>query len=98
MPDDSIWIAVTSDGTVTAWDDVDAARNHLRDDDGDVWVEHVTINRTTMPQDATGAPSGDADDEDAPDGPPTAHSAAYRRTWMAAPRLIYPERPRGETA
>lgn len=28
----------------------------------------------------------------------TAHNAAYRRTWMAAPRLIYPEQPRGETA
>lgn len=90
MPDDSIWIAVTSDGTVTAWDDVDAARNHLRDDDGDVWVEHVTINRTTTPQEATGAPSEPQDDQARVIGSPSG-TGPRRRSWVSPPGLHYPD-------
>lgn len=79
---DRVWIAVSSTGTITAWDTQAAATNHLRDDAGDIWIEEVDVN---TPSAAAGADLSDetrsGDHPDAPTPIPQA-GAQRRRTWI----------------
>jgi hypothetical protein len=83
-----IWVAIGSDGTISAHDTLDGAENTLRDDDGDVWIECVTLQRDThAPERPPVRAQRDEHDANAAQPGPTPQTGSHRRSWIAPPAL-----------
>ncbi len=91
MTEQPVWIAIGSNGAITAHDTQAGAENALRDDDGDVWIECVTLERDTHAPQRPSARSHTAEHATEVTTPePDPQTAHRRRSWVSPPALTVP--------